>query len=479
MKLKNLFAGFLIGALLLTPINGFAEGSSQMIKVGLYYGGSGKSSYNLGNSAMDFYEGSNLIASINSWGKYSASTISTIYTTGEYFSDYNLATNRAAKMGSAFVYYDGVYYYVASKNIQGEMVNTLIDNEAVIINVDGVPVFSFSSEKEIAMSNSDNTFTIEGSSYRGQVILKSDGSKMSAINYVDMDQYLKGVVGREMSSSWEIEALKAQAVVARNYATMSMSKHSSSGFNICATTHCQVYGGMKAEASTIDLAVDATKGELIYYNGQIAQAYYSSSSGGKTENNENVWGSAAIPYLRGVEDPYSIGYPNDNWTVELTAAEIKGALANRGVNVGEIVDVKITKTSDMGRAIELTVLGTKGTKVFSKDGIRSSIAPESLKSTLFTVEKTSGGVSSLVNNVATLHLPTDMNTELFSAYTNLNNVLPKSYSTGNTGADKYVINGHGWGHGIGMSQYGAKDMAKKGFDYEAILKYYFTGIEIR
>ncbi|MGL5439777.1 MAG: SpoIID/LytB domain-containing protein [Filifactoraceae bacterium] len=477
MKIKNLFAGILIGALLILPISCFGyDTNNQKIKVGLYYGSTGRVSFNIGNEPISFYEAERLLGSISSYGKYSISFEGKIFTTGEVFTDFNLAVSKAREINSGFVYYDKGSFYIAAKSQQeGDWV---AGGEAVVVSVDGVPAFGYSALSEVSFGNLDDTISIEGAEYRGRLIIKKDSGKLSAINYVNMDEYLKGVVGKEMSASWEKEALKAQAVVARNYAITNMDKHRSSGFDICGSTHCQAYGGIKSEASSVNEAVDETTGKLLYYNNEVVKTFYSSSSGGKTENNENVWGGVAMPYLRGIDDPYSVGYPNDNWVVELSDVQVKEALRGRGVDIGDILDVRITKASDNGRAMELTVLGTKGTKVFAKEAIRSSIAKDSLKSTFFTISK-AGEINGSGNGKLPLEVPKGVSSELGIAYENLNNVLPSSYTASVGSSGKYVINGHGWGHGVGLSQYGAKGMAKKGFTYEAILKYYFTGVEIR
>lgn len=423
--LKRIFSIVLMSLMMISLVPNYIYAYNDTIRVGLYYGSSSRDSYNIGSG--------NLYAYTND---------------GRVLED----------LGNG--------NYEVSIGVSGE----------IVIKNSGLDVYT-TNDDSLGYGFSDGTCSLSGVKYRGYMVFKKDSGKLAAINYLSMDDYLKGVVGREMSSSWEIEALKAQAVVARNYATNSLGRHSSQGFDVCAYVHCQAYGGMKSEASSIIQAVEETSGEMVYYNGQLAQTYYHSSSGGKTESNENVWGSTAVPYLRGVEDPYSMGYPNDNWTVEVTADEIKNNLAQKGVNIGDIKDVKITKISELGRATELTIYGTEGTKSYTKDNIRSSIT--SLKSTLFTIEKKS---SSNSNPVPEIYIPSNINTELKEAYYDLNEVLHSATNTVSTeysSGDVYVIKGHGWGHGIGMSQYGAKDMASKGYNYVDIIKFYFTGVEVR
>ena len=131
-------------------------------------------------------------------------------------------------------------------------------------------------------------------------ITGENGGDLIVYNLVDIEDYVKGVIPYEMSNSWPIEALKAQAVCARTYA-MASRKHS--GFDLCTTECCQVYRGVGLANDTTDSAVEQTAGQYLTYNGELCVTYYSSSDGGATENSENVW-TAAVGYLKGVIDPY-------------------------------------------------------------------------------------------------------------------------------------------------------------------------------
>ena len=150
---------------------------------------------------------------------------------------------------------------------------------------------------------------------------------------VDLEDYVKCVIPWEMSKDWPVEALKAQAVCARTYAVC-QTKHRAQGFDICATTHCQVYQGTAASGANSDAAVDQTAGEFLYYSGRLVQeAVYYSSNGGASEDSLNVWGND-VGYLKGKIDPYegkiaSI-IPRYNWSTTFTASELTTLLNNRG-----------------------------------------------------------------------------------------------------------------------------------------------------
>lgn len=142
-----------------------------------------------------------------------------------------------------------------------------------------------------------------GNRYRGGFEYTVSGGGLQVVNVVDLEDYVKGVLPSEMPGNWELEALKAQAVCARTFACLTTKHLSAYGFDVCSSTDCQAYSGIGEATSATDRAVEETEGECLYYDGELAQAYYHSSDGGATEDAENVWGTD-VPYLRGKEDPY-------------------------------------------------------------------------------------------------------------------------------------------------------------------------------
>ena len=197
--------------------------------------------------------------------------------------------------------------------------------------------------------------------------------------------YLYGVVPREMPASFEMEALKAQAIAARTYTLKNINKHNSEGYDLCDTTHCQVYGGMDGEQEITNRAVDETYGMIITYNGEIIDALYHSNSGGVTEDSLEAWGNN-YPYLISVDDEFSNDAPNSNWSINLTADEINKRLKNSGINIGNILDMEVLQTSSNGRVTQLKVLGTLGERILNKGEIRAILGDTELKSTWFTIK---------------------------------------------------------------------------------------------
>jgi len=201
--------------------------------------------------------------------------------------------------------------------------------------------------------------------YRGVIeIVSATNGGIYTINHIYLEDYLRGVVPSEMSANWNEEALKAQAIAARNYAYKSLN--SASNYDICDTQACQVYLGYNHEFTSTDLAITKTKGEFLYYGSDLVTAYYFSSSGGWTENNENVWGGAPIPYLRGVP---SLGEssPYNSWnTATMSKENIQNILnSNSKTSVGDLQKLAITKRGVSGRVMAIKITGSDGEKTVS------------------------------------------------------------------------------------------------------------------
>lgn len=275
--------------------------------------------------------------------------------------------------------------------------------------------------------------SINGKSYRGSLrFYRQENSDMTAVNVVGMEAYLYGVVPKEVTPSWNMEVVKAQAVMARSFAASNKNKFARYGFNLDDTTTSQVYGGTAAEHPRAIQAVDETAGQVVTYQGKAVPVYYFGSSGGHTEDVENVWGGEALPYMRGVDDSYENQEEATNavWTKIFTQQEVKEALASAGVDIGDITAIEVLQTSPNGRAIKTKITGTTGEKEYAYENIRF---PFGLPSHWFTV--------TLENNT-------------------------------------FIFSGRGWGHGAGLSQWGAKGMADAGIGYIDIIKHYFTGVEV-
>lgn len=327
------------------------------------------------------------------------------------------------------------------------------------------------------------------------------GGNMTVVNVIDIEDYVKGVVPYEMNTNWPLEALKAQAICARTYAASHINGHRSGGFDLCNQTDCQAYRGTNSAGTGSDRAVDETAGMYISYKGELCEIFYSSSDGGATENSENVF-NEAIPYLRGVQDPYEqyVDTGRSNWSFTYTAEEITNILQMKGYKCADIVSITPTYT-DMGNIYSLKFTDSNGKNwTFSKYSastiLYSSTYGKYTYSMRFTItaegqdETTAlyvngpasaldtgndvyavgaGGVVEKVNLSGSVSVMTASGTE--EVYTSV-------YGGGTISADKYVVTGSGWGHNVGMSQYGARAMAEQGLSYRDILEFYFTGVTV-
>lgn len=335
--------------------------------------------------------------------------------------------------------------------------------------------------------------------YGGFQYQRVSGGNLTVSNVIGLEDYVQGVIVREMSSSWPLEALKAQAVCARTYAyrNYTASKHKSQGFDICNSTCCQVYYGMDAVTASSSRAVDETYGEYAWYNGSLIEAVYSSHDGGATESAVNVWGSN-VPYLIGKYDPYEASVAskitNYNWTVTYTAQELSDLLNSKGYTNSGIVDFRVTKTSPTGNAIEITFTDSSG-KSWSKirDDCRTFLGLRSIHYTVTSsggsgsssstggyVVDGSGSLSSLDGAYA-IDGSGSVGALSENAYVidGSGAVSQASASSGGDGSTVFTITGSGWGHNVGMSQWGAYAMAQQGYNYKDILTFYYTGIEVR
>jgi stage II sporulation protein D len=326
-------------------------------------------------------------------------------------------------------------------------------------------------------------FKINGSRYRGELEVKRlGGSDMTIVNNVPFEQYVYGVVPNEIESYSPAEALKAQAIAARTYALVQMGRHAKWGFDLCPYQHCQVYGGFDSERSSTNKAVEDTAGKLVKYNGRPANTVFFASSGGWTEDVENVWGTAS-PYLRSVEDKYEPDTSSHYyWTKSITALSIGDKLLKANVDIGDVTGVIVNKYTNPGRILELVVKGTKRDYAYQRETFRNSFG---LSSGMYTVAS-DADVYAMGADKTVLKMQAG-NRKVMTA-----DGLKNTSSTGtlvvmgkdgvkkviSSSPTKYTFTGKGWGHGVGMSQEGAKGMAKAGFTYEQILKYYYTGTTV-
>ena len=268
----------------------------------------------------------------------------------------------------------------------------------------------------------DGFVFIGDSWYRGRILVLVSEGGLVAINYVDLEQYLYSVLGGEMPTSWPLEAIQAQAVAARSYALYKRQRSANALYDLGSGTTWQVYHGLKSETQRTHTAVNTTRGQVLTYNGQIIEAVFHSSSGGHTENVEDVW-SQPLPYLRGVRD-FDQGAPIYQWVTTFSMEEFQARITG----IGALISAVPERTTPQGRIVSMRLTGEAGSQVLSGNEIRRAL---NLRSTLFSIML--------------------------------------------IGLDTIQIIGRGYGHGIGMSQWGAHNLAAQGKTYQQILSHYYQG----
>jgi stage II sporulation protein D len=359
----------------------------------------------------------------------------------------------------------------------------------ILVESEGETVLAYDSMKDeylikpFALNNEDSVFSYKGHRYRGGIMIKRYvGSDLTVINYLDMDEYLYGVLPWEMSNSWPLEALKAQAVAARNFAITNYGKYSHLGFNLCNTHNSQAYVGYDYEGVSCNRAVDETEDEILRWNGKIVSAFYHTNSGGYTENSENIW-SMEVPYLKGVEDVFSIGESHYIWEMEYSETSIHEIMKSAGYDVGKSIDMSIASKSENNHVLELLIESEKADVTLLKNGMRTVFGYDKLKSTLFDIRKDNDLYC--INRGTSIERVPAKGIAVLSgngkiSKTDFENchVLGASGEKENPGAKGFVIEGRGWGHGLGMSQEGAKAMAEEGYGYRDILSFYYTDTTI-
>lgn len=274
----------------------------------------------------------------------------------------------------------------------------------------------------IKIGSISGEFFIGGINYRGNIEVWKDGRGLYVINELPLEEYVRSVVLSETANGWEMEALKAQAVIARTYAAKHISRNNGSLYHLTSSTIHQLYRGDKTN-KRVAYAVMKTEAEVLTYRGDIIEAFYHSTSGGRTELPEEVFGKE-IPYLGSVASDSSLS-PYHTWQRELGIEEIQRAL---GIN--DLKDIRIETYTETGRVREISLIKESGTVAMAAKEFRKVIGWKQLPSTWFSVRR-----------------------------------------NGNT----FYFDGRGYGHGVGLCQWGSQKMAKEGMSYREILSHYYPG----
>jgi len=284
---------------------------------------------------------------------------------------------------------------------------------------------------EVRGRNGD--ITVNNLTVAGRVTIKRQNGRLMAINEVALEDYVKGVVPSEMSAAWHQEALKAQAMAARTYALYKIRQNGKKDFDVTASTKDQVYKGRAGADGPAGRAVDETRGQVLAFQDEPILAAFFSTAAGPTEDALNVW-SVDLPYLKGVECPFDMNSPYFQWRTDVWLPLLEQRLREEGFPVGVIAGLSPAFYTKAGRVSHVRILHSDGELHIKGEDLRRVLGYTVLSSTQFDFEVVGFQIQ---------------------------------------------FTGRGAGHGVGLCQWGAKELAEKGYSAEAIVRYYYPGAEIR
>ncbi|MDJ0851228.1 MAG: SpoIID/LytB domain-containing protein [Myxococcota bacterium] len=277
-----------------------------------------------------------------------------------------------------------------------------------------------------------DVLAVDGLRVRGGVEVHPGAAGLQVVNRVPLEAYVLGTLGREVYTSWRPETLKAQAVAIRTYALYRAGRSRAAHWHVEASTRGQVYGGADAEWPAGRTATEATRGQILAWEGEPILAAFHSASGGRTASSAEVWGRA-LPYLVSVDVPDEQDSPDAYWRTAVSSTTLRRALAPLGVRVGPLQALRVAERSPSGRARRLQVRGRDGEAQIEARALRDALGADVIRSTLFEIRDTPEGP---------------------------------------------VFVGAGHGHGVGMSQWGAEAMARAGASYRQILEAFYPGARL-
>lgn len=300
-----------------------------------------------------------------------------------------------------------------------------LSNENLLIN--GVP-FDINSRVEIAPLD---YFELNGKRFKGNLMLYVTNGNIHFVNIIDVENYLSGVLPSEIYANWHPETIKAQAVVARTYALyeLAFSRDKGKMFDVYSDTRSQVYKGVEGEDEKVNSLINETVGEVLKYKGRIIPAFFHSSSGGMTESSMDYFG-VNRPYLIPVPSKYYSAYPDYKWRYSMNKEDFRKKLGL----IGEINTIKVIERTSSKRIKKIMVImETQATNIIEGKTLREKIGEKNIKSLRANIILTN---------------------------------------------DTVIIEGYGYGHGVGFAQWDAQGMATEGWDYRSILKFFFPGCSI-
>ncbi len=322
---------------------------------------------------------------------------------------------------------------VTVSSSKGIRISEITPGEAHLKKADSILI---SPEKLINVTHVEalnSIIEVNAKRYRGAIELRKVKGFIYVINIVKATGYLMSVVPGEIPAGWEREALKAQAVAARTYLFHHLGRSRGRGdlYDLASDSSSQVYKGMEAEKPSTTDAVLATSGEIILHKNMPIASFFHSTCGGKTIDGKYIWGGNDVTYLRGVACDFCKESTKYAWESQFTLEELRAYLHKGRGPIGAIKGISFKKKD--GRVVEASIVHAGGRVTLSGNDFRLLFPEDKIKSLCFTSKKITSGLA---------------------------------------------LSGRGWGHGVGMCQWGARGMAKKGFAYKSILRHYYSNITI-
>jgi len=287
--------------------------------------------------------------------------------------------------------------------------------------------------KVLIKTQEPEALIINGQRFRGDLaFIRKEKGEFSVVNYIDVEDYIKGILYHEASHYWPMEVLKAQAVACRTYALYQQQCSVALDYDVTKDIYSQVYGGRYAERQRTNRAVQQTKGLVLKYQDKIFPTYFHATCAGHTEDASMLWDINLLP-LKGVICEFCRQSPHYKWHCVLSLAEIRNKLTDAGHKISPIKDILVSNRNNSGRILSLKIITETGEKKISAKDFRNIIGPNIIRSTNFTVKVVNGDG---------------------------------------------IFEGVGWGHGVGLCQWGAYFMAKEGYSAEEILRHYYPGVRL-
>jgi len=321
----------------------------------------------------------------------------------------------------------------SNKKIKGLTLRNEKNRTILYFDKNKQQIYDLKSNQQIQIKSSDKRGIWVGQKrFPGKVNIFILDSEILVVNVLGIEKYLTSVVGSEMPTKWPMEALKAQAIASRTYA---LKQKGNNLFDIDSTQKNQVYNGLESTTYKTTRAVNSTRSLVLTYDNKLINALFHSSSGGMTENSQDVWKNK-YPYLSSVQD-FDSNNPKFRWQKQFSNKE----LINLFPKIGGLTNIEILNITSTGRVKNVRLIGAYGSDQMSGVDLRKTL-----------------GLNS--NFVRFKFFEEELN-NTFSSKKGL------------------IVFGQGSGHGVGMSQWGAKYMASKGHKAEKILKHYYRGVQIK